>query len=322
MSARCRIAICICTYDRYDLLPAAIDSALSQTLKREAWRVVVVDNSPDSARAAAEAHKHRRHKRLDYVVERKAGLSNARNVGARACNADVIAYMDDDALAAPDWLERLLDGFASATGVGAVGGKVEPIWPVPPPPWLSPKMVGALSVVDWGGALRALGAREWLAGTNVAFDVAKLLSVGGFQTALGRVGGGLSLLSNEESAVIEAFQAMNTPVLYAPDATVRHLVDERRLSQAWFRKRAAWQAASDFVKDPAAVDARSGRAWDAVLDHFGQLPPAARSPRGFFVETEDPGEFQRQLDSIYNMTVALLAGRNLDLAPCHESAVR
>lgn len=305
------IAVCICTYDRYDLLPKAIESALSQQYDHGRWRVLVVDNSPDEHRVRAEAAKYQANPSIDYIIERTPGLSNARNVGAAACEAQYIAYMDDDAIADPLWLAYLMEGFQSGGSVGAVGGRVDPIWPVPQPAWVTERMEGALSIVNWGGELRPLGPKEWLAGTNIAFDVAALLDAGGFQTSLGRIGSGLTLLSNEESAVVEHLTAHNLQVLYAPKAVVEHLVDHRRLSKSWFRKRAAWQAASDFLKDPEHVDARAAQYWDNVVERFGRLPPVDRTPRGFFVETDEAMEFQLQLDSIYNMTVALLAGHSL-----------
>ncbi|MEM8628262.1 MAG: glycosyltransferase [Pseudomonadota bacterium] len=311
MSASFDIAICICTYNRYDLLPKAIESALAQRYEADHWRVLVIDNSPDERRAREEAAKYKAEQNLSYIVERTAGLSHARNVGAAACDARYIAFMDDDAIADPDWLTKLMEAFQSGAAIGAVGGRVDPIWPVVQPAWVTDRMEGALSIINWGGALRPLGSKEWLAGTNIAFDVSTLLASGGFQTSLGRIGSGLTLLSNEESAVVEYLASHNFQVLYAPEAVVQHLVDHRRLTKSWFRKRAAWQAASDFLKDPEHVDGRAAQYWDNVVERFGRMPPVDRTPRGFFVDTDDAAEFQLQLDSIYNMTVALLAGHSL-----------
>ena len=203
-----RIALCICTYDRYDLLGAAIDSALGQALPTGQYRVVVIDNSPDAARAEAFGRRYAAIPHLDYVVEPTPGLSNARNVAARLGLAPIIAFMDDDALATPGWAEELLKAFAHfGAQAMVVGGRVDPIWGSPRPNWVHDDMLGHLSVVDWGGKTRFVDEGEWLAGTNIAFRTEAILSHGGFATHLGRIGSGSSLLSNEESDLLVRIRA-------------------------------------------------------------------------------------------------------------------
>ena len=79
----CRITAAICTYERYDLLPGAIGSVLAQTLPRDAFELIVIDNSPDAERSAREAAAFADHPNLTWLHEARPGLSNARNVAAR-----------------------------------------------------------------------------------------------------------------------------------------------------------------------------------------------------------------------------------------------
>lgn len=304
-----RITLCICTYNRYDVLPKALDSALSQTLPRDQYRIIVVDNSPDHDRAETFGAPYRDGRFLDYRIERTPGLSNARNVGAQTCGTEFIAYMDDDAIASPQWLERLLEAFDRfGPNTAIVGGRVDPIWEAPRPSWLGDKMLGYVSVVNWGGPMRIAGPSEWLAGTNIAFRTSTVIESGGFDIKLGRTGGGSSLLSNEEIVVVEYLRSKGMDAVYAPDATVRHLVERRRLTQPWFRRRVVWQAVSDYTAHPQESVAAARRAWDWALDYFFRLPPAERTIRGLYFDTDSAELLQRQLDTLYTVTILQLAG--------------
>src|ERR1700722_3088433 len=90
----------ICTYDRYDLLPEAIESLRRQDIATGAIEIIVVDNSPDQAAAAAFGASYAGVPGLAYLTEATPGLSNARNVAAGAARGGIIAFIDDDARAA------------------------------------------------------------------------------------------------------------------------------------------------------------------------------------------------------------------------------
>jgi glycosyltransferase involved in cell wall biosynthesis len=306
---RPRITLCICTYDRYDLLPKAIASAAKQSLPRDQFDILIIDNSPDHKRAQAIGKKFSLIPNLKYVVEETPGLSNARNVAAEMSRAPIIAFMDDDAIASAQWAEEILRAFEmfGATTM-IVGGKVDPIWSAPRPSWVHDSMLGNLSVVDWGGETRRAADHEWFAGTNISFQVKAILDHGGFSRTLGRVGSGASLLSNEEIQLIEKIRAAGGTLVYAPRAAVNHLVDTRRLTQAWFRKRSAWQALSDFMMEPDKRAADAKTHWPDLVRYFNALPAHERTVRGLLYETDDPDLFRWQTGAIYMMTALLLSG--------------
>ena len=305
-----KIVICICTYDRYEELPKAIDSAAAQTLSVDDFEILVVDNSPDHDRAEAFGNGVGDIPNLTYVVEETAGLSNARNVAARLAEAPIIAYLDDDAVASPEWAFEILkafDTFGPLTSI--VGGRVDPIWGAPRPPWLHDSLVANLSVVDWGGDDARLAApHEWFAGANIAFRVAAIRRFGGFATNLGRKGSSATLMSNEEAQLVEKIRAAGELVVYAPKARVGHLVEEKRLERSWFRRRTAWQAVSDFTLDPGARSAEVRQEWGRVVKYFNAVPPLERTLRGLYFETDDPDLFRWQVGTVYMTTLAALAG--------------
>lgn len=303
-----KASVLICSYDRYHLLGSAIQSCLDQDIGSDAFELIIVDNSPDHAAAERFGTAFQKHKNLTYIVETTPGISNARNVGMQRASAEIVAFLDDDAIAKPDWLRQLLKAYDEVGDiVTAAGGKVSPIWSVPRPSWLGDSRLGLVSVVDWGGSMRPIGANEWLAGANLSVRKSVFDQSAGFNDGLGRKGGEGTMLSNEEIQFIEWMQRQGGTVLYVPQAEVDHRVDASRLTQAWFRKRTAWQAASDLVKNPE-LQKDAEEKLNAALSYLMQQPPRYRSHAGLARELENADDFSRQLDAVYNMTVAMLSG--------------
>ena len=306
-----QISAVICTYDRYELLPGAIESLQRQTRSADEYEILIVDNSPDHAASETFAKRYRSSSNVRWIVERKAGLSNARNVGAREAHAPLVAYLDDDAVATPSWLETLESAFSDfGESAHAVGGRVDPIWGASRPDWLADDLLGSVSVVNWGGQARYARPKEWVAGTNLAFRTDRLLDVGGFSIHLGRHRTGHSLLSNDETDVINRLNEIDGRLVYEPNAIVGHLVTPERLTQSWFRRRTVWQATSEYMLDPKHAFEIAPKCWSTVTEFFSHLPAKDRTPRGFYVEQTSPDLFRLQLSALYNFTLALLSGFN------------
>jgi glycosyltransferase involved in cell wall biosynthesis len=70
------------------------------------------------------------------VIENRQprGLSGARNSGIAIASGNVVAFMDEDATAAPGWLERLTHGYDSDEVLG-VSGTIDPLWLTGRPAW-------------------------------------------------------------------------------------------------------------------------------------------------------------------------------------------
>lgn len=114
------IAVVVCTHRRPLELERCLESLRRQTLPPA--EIVVVDNAPPSpaARGAAQSAGAR------YVPSPQRGVSRSRNVGARHCASPIVAYIDDDMTAHPEWLAAVADAFRDP-GVGAVTGPVLPL---------------------------------------------------------------------------------------------------------------------------------------------------------------------------------------------------
>lgn len=300
------ITVAICTRDRYHVLPRAIESLLAQRTAPQ--RILVIDNSPDTHAARAFAARFAGRAGLDYQVTPATGISMARNAALEATRTPILAFLDDDAAAAPDWVAELLRAFeASGDDAAVVGGRVVPEWESPQPAWLHPELLGYLSLVDWGGGLRPAQPTEWFAGTNIAYRAEALRQAGGFSERLGR-GGGSDLLSNEETEAARRMEARGGRRFYQPAACVTHLIPSARLTQNWFRKRAAWQAVSDCIADPEAVRQRIDRDMDAHARRRVATVPLRR----LYARFDDAQMFRSQMSAVYYATARMLLGAGED----------
>lgn len=241
-----RISAIICTLNRAAYLQKAVQSLVEQTLPQEQYEIIVVDNgSTDNTESTVEDFRH--FENLHYIYEPIMGLSQARNTGWQNAQGEYVAYMDDDAIATPEWLQRIIQAFDNMQpSPGSVGGRVIPIWEVERPAWLPTELERALSIVDWSEKPTFLTEDyQFLAGTNVAYPREILERVGGFSTNLGRKASGL--LSSEEILLKRQLERHNLGIYYDPDISVYHHIPAERLSKRWFYRRAFWQGVSDVI---------------------------------------------------------------------------
>ena len=115
------VVIATWTVDRWDDLTSAIESVHRQTTPAREI-IVVVDHNPELLGRLASSSPG------VIVVENREGrgASGARNTGVEIATGAVVAFLDDDAVAEPDWLERLASGFRD--DVLGVGGAIAATW--------------------------------------------------------------------------------------------------------------------------------------------------------------------------------------------------
>jgi glycosyltransferase involved in cell wall biosynthesis len=245
-----QIAAIICTHNRDNYLGAAIDSLLAQDCQN--YEIVVVDNA-SSDRTSEVVKSRLPHPLLKYVYESNLGLSIARNRGARETTAPIIAYLDDDAVASPQWLRVLLTAYQENEKLAIAGGKVNLIFPegIQPPKWLSLEMSGNLGTYDLGEKIVYID-RPGLTPRGLNYSMRRTFfdRIGGFDASLGRVG--KNLLSNEELYVTELALEQGWQVAYLPDALAAHNVAIERLKPTWFLRRSWWQGISEYYRDEIA----------------------------------------------------------------------
>ena len=123
-STICNVSVIICAYtlERWLDLVAAVASLYQQT-RQPGEIILVIDHNTQLFDMAKKMFQG------VTIAENQGarGLSGSRNTGIGLANSEYIVFLDDDAEAEPDWLERLLH-YCTAPHVLGVGGTVLPRW--------------------------------------------------------------------------------------------------------------------------------------------------------------------------------------------------
>lgn len=234
-SATPSVSVVICAHaaERWDDLLRAIRSVGHQTYPA-LETIVVVDGNPRLlTRLQAERLPAR-------IVENSGppGLSRARGEGIATSSGDIIAFLDDDAAAAPEWLERLIQSY-DADRVLGVGGAIDADWVGGRPRWFPPELDWVVGCSYRGLPTRTAPVRNMI-GANMSFRRSVLERVGGFSAEFGRSGlvisGGRT--AEETEFCIRAANAIPDGIfVYEPGARVLHRVPSERASAAYLLRR-------------------------------------------------------------------------------------
>jgi glucosyl-dolichyl phosphate glucuronosyltransferase len=224
------VVICAYTERRWGDLKAAVRSVVRQTAPPLEVIVVCDHNDVLLERVRVE---------MPSVVAvenaQPRGLSGARNTGVHAAAGEIVAFLDDDAIAAPDWLQWLLKPYEDASVMGA-GGAVEPLWPEARPPRFPAEF-------DWvvGCSYRGLPDHRSFVrnpiGANMSLRRDVFGVVGGFLTDVGRVGTWPLGCEETELCIRVRRRIPGSAIVYEPRARVRHRVPEERLRWRYFGSR-------------------------------------------------------------------------------------
>ena len=234
-----KISAIICTYNRDPYLGKAIKSLLEQSLADDEYEIIIVDNaSTDKTKEIVEKYRDK----VKYIYEPNQGLSYARNAGYLNSNADIVTYLDDDALASSEWLSSALEAFEKDKNIAAVGGKIEPIWEAEKPKWLIKELYIHFSCQDKGPDPFYLKSHDYVWGGNAAYRKRILYDCGGFPVELGRIG--KMQLVHEELPVSEFINKIGLKKYYMPSMLIRHHVMQHRINLRFLVNRFFWLGAS------------------------------------------------------------------------------
>jgi glycosyltransferase involved in cell wall biosynthesis len=242
------ISVVISTYNRYNFLDRALESLQRQTFDRNRFEILIIDASPPDG----IPEKIRNYSGIlpaRFISSPGISLSDARNHGITDAKGGIIAFLDDDAVADPGWLDEIQKTFQiTRPRISACGGKSLLFPEEPPPSWLTDGMLSFLGHMDYGDNGFVMdGANQYPIGLNMAFRRQVFDHLGFFNSRLGRSGG--SLLSNEEVDYFRKMRSHDLKIYYNPKMLVYHQVAKDRLTKDFFYRRYFWQGCSDAVMD-------------------------------------------------------------------------
>jgi GT2 family glycosyltransferase len=244
------VTVVVCTYTehRWDSLVNAVASLHAQRCPPDQCVVVVDHNDLLLRRARAMFPTGVEVVPNDDVP----GLAGARNTGVRWATGEVIAFLDDDAEADPDWLATMLEQYGDRS-VAGVGGVAEASWPEGVRPrWFPPEF-------DWVVGCSYRGLPDVVApvrnpiGASMSLRRSLFHALGGFDTAMGRVGTTPLGCEETEFAVRARQHIAGIEFLHVPGAVVHHLVAPERTRLRYFVRRCHAEGLSK-----AALSRRTG----------------------------------------------------------------
>jgi len=224
------VVICTCSSERWNDLVASVESVQSQTVQ-PLEIVLVVDHNPELVKRACE------HWTDVSVVEnaRNRGVSNARNAGIERAKGEVVAFLDDDAVAEPQWLESMLAVYGQESVIG-VGGTIEPLWNDGRPAWFPEEFAWVVGCTYTGLPDTPTAVRN-VFGANMSFRRDVFGAIGGFESRLGRVGT-IPIGCDETELCVRARQRWpEQSIVYDPSVRVAHRVTARRGQWSYFVSR-------------------------------------------------------------------------------------
>jgi glycosyltransferase involved in cell wall biosynthesis len=247
-----KVSVVVCTYtlDMYEHFREAADSVLAQT-HDDVELVVIVDGTPEVYEQVVDDYGDRE----DVVIkcnDENVGLLESRNRGAAIASGDVVAFIDDDAIADEAGVERLVRAYEEEDAIAA-GGKMTPAWVAGKPSFLPEEFYWLIGVTHRGFADGPGEVRNTF-GSNISFRADVFAELGGFDVDIGGRKGDKNLQGGETELCARMREAYGQGVWYDPDAEVAHKVFEYRTEFRWLVDRAFWQgyskrAMESFVED-------------------------------------------------------------------------
>ncbi|WP_078951658.1 glycosyltransferase family 2 protein [Streptomyces sp. NRRL F-5755] len=246
MSVRVSVVICAYTEDRWGDILAAAASVHDQSLPAHETLLVVDHNPVLQERLSAHFASAGRSGPVRVLANAgPRGLSAGRNTGIAESTGEVIAFLDDDAVAERGWLLHFAEGYADPR-VLAVGGRTEPVWASGRrPPWFPEEFDWVVGCAyrglfpgdDGPGGPHTVRVRNVLGG-NASFRREAFEIAGGFATGIGRDAGKRPLGCEETELCIRLARAVPDAVLLVDDRSViHHRVPGDRERFAYFRSR-------------------------------------------------------------------------------------
>ena len=237
------VSVIVSTYtkDRFRDVNNCIDSLRSQTLQPN--EILLVLDPNEELVAFFKSHIP---STVKIVVSDNVGLSDARNAGVKNAESDIVAFIDDDAIADKQWLENLLVSYDVDPAVIGVGGRIIPKWEDKRPFWFPEELDWVVGCSYQGQPLERKAIRNPI-GCNMSFKRSVFDRVGYFRSDIGRFGN--SLLCDEETEfslrVLNGID--NSKIFYEPAAIVHHNVTRARGKVSYLWKRSFYEGLSKAI---------------------------------------------------------------------------
>ena len=245
------LSVIICTHNpRPDFLRRVLEGLKAQTLPKERWELLLIDNgSKDPLAMKWDLSWHPLGR---AIREDELGLTPARLRGIRESRADLLVFLDDDNVLQSDYLAECLSIEAEYRFLGAWGGQIIPEFEVQPSevtqPFLRYLLIRKFDEAKWSNTINFHETTPCGAGMclrrGVAGEYIALLANDPRRKILGRKGD--LIFAGEDSDMALCARRLGLGMGLFPNLILIHLIPKNRLEESFFLK-AAYGAGYSFT---------------------------------------------------------------------------
>lgn len=229
-----QLSIIICSYNRANYISNALDALYYQTASLSSFEVFVVDNnSTDNTEEVFKSWRTAHpNGQFNYITETKQGASFARNTGAKLANTPWLCFVDDDAIAQPDFVAQIIKHTIDQPFVKGFGGRIIPKYIPCEPNWMSYYVASMVGNFDYAPKACAFKNGKYPLESNMILSKQVFEQVGGFNTDLPGVVGNLRI-GGEGKELFYKIMALGNTIYYDPSIIVEHVVEVKKLTPAY-----------------------------------------------------------------------------------------
>lgn len=232
------------TTERYDDLLELLSSLEKQTYRN--FEVILVVEKSRELLGCLTRHSYglgALQLKLLFNDGKVKGLSAARNIGIQAAQGEIIAFIDDDAVASPGWLEAMVNTYAEHPEAIGVTGLIEPRWERDSMDWFPREFMWVFACTGGDDGLVKTVRNGY--GTNMSFRKEAFSRCGLFNLNLGAKGGGVGgkneLVGEDTEFSMRVNRITGRPIVYSPQVAVKHRAYYYRLKRPFIIRRAYWE---------------------------------------------------------------------------------
>ncbi|HVD62034.1 MAG TPA: glycosyltransferase [Gemmatimonadaceae bacterium] len=240
------VSIIIPTYNRASRLRPTVESLAAQNYPSERFEIILVDNSSTDETQREIAKLAEEFPRIRQLLEQRRGAHWGRNAGATVSLGEILYFTDDDMIAEPEMLAKLVEPFERGDNVGVATGKVLPRWETEPPVWVLEHCKNALlSLNDLGEGVIISDDDPGVYSCHQAVLRDAFFRAGGFNpdTNAGE------FVGDNETGLNIKLKKLGYRFAYVGEAVTHHLIPESRMTQEYVNSRFADQGYCDSYTD-------------------------------------------------------------------------
>lgn len=264
-----KITVVICTYNRAAFIWEAMESLYKQTLSKNDYEVIVVNNNSTDETEIKCATFISSHVDANfyYFNESQQGSSFARNKGAANAKSPLLCFLDDDAIADHDYLERIILFFENHTTAGGLGGRIIPKYIPEEPKWMSYFVSSLVGNFDYSNHLVEFALNKYPLESNMIIKTADFDAIKGFNTALPGVMGTLRI-GGEGKDFFFRLKALGRNIFYDPSIRVQHIVETSKLTREYMYRVASGIGRGERVR---MLEINKWALFKKLLEYFFKL---------------------------------------------------